>query len=226
MEITLLDRKILFPLAIKALKKVRIVLDIGCGIQPQRYLTPKVHICCEPFQQYIDHLQKKLPTEGSTSFVVIKSTWEQIINLLPPKSIDTIFLNDVIEHLEKDKALELLKATESIARVQIAIFTPLGFMPQYHQNGKDAWGLDGGSWQEHKSGWLPSDFDNTWEIYVSKEYHYADSSGNVLEKPYGALWAIKNFKQRSLFEKFKLHAYKEFLIFKLKIINLIKKVIK
>jgi len=58
----------------------------------------------------------------------------------------------VIEHLDKTEAEILLKQTEKIARVQIAIFTPLGFMPQHHDNGKDAWGMNDATWQEHRSG--------------------------------------------------------------------------
>ncbi|HWP41979.1 MAG TPA: class I SAM-dependent methyltransferase, partial [Blastocatellia bacterium] len=109
----------------------------------------------------------------------------------------TVFLLDVIEHLEKEESLKLLRATEQIARQQVIIFTPLGFLPQEHPDGKDHWGMEGGSWQTHKSGWLPEDFDDSWDIYAARAYHTHDNLGSEFEKPYGAMWAIKNIKDTS-----------------------------
>jgi hypothetical protein len=75
---------------------------------------------------------------------------------------------DIIEHLEKDEGMKLLKCTENIARSQVVIFTPYGILPQSHPDGKDAWGLNGCDWQQHKSGWLPEDFDSSYEILPVK----------------------------------------------------------
>lgn len=64
-------------------------------------------------------------------------------------------------------------------------------MPQYHENGVDAWGLGGSDWQEHKSGWRPEDFnDNRWQFLVSEKYHYCDNLQRKLDVPYGAFWAV------------------------------------
>lgn len=194
MNISWFDAENLFPKAIDAMEKVDVVLDIGCGIIPQRFIRPLVHICCEPFAQYVEHLQEKIKDEFDRNYVVIKATWAEAINIFPPKSVDTVFLVDVIEHLEKEEALKLLHATEGIAKQQVVLFTPLGFMPQHHADGKDAWGLDGAHWQEHKSGWQPEDFGDQWEIFASKVYHVNDNMGRVLEAPYGAMWAIKTLK--------------------------------
>ncbi len=191
-NITWLAAENLFPTVIAKLEKVDTVLDIGCGIRPQELIVPKVHICCEPFTQYIEVLQEKIKNASDRLYIIMKATCAQATMLFPKKSVDSIFLVDVIEHLPKRKALKLLKKTEEIARRQMAIFSPIGFMPQSHPDGKDAWGLNGGSWQEHKSGWLPEDFDDSWEIYASKDFHKTDNMGKILEKPYGAFWAIKN----------------------------------
>jgi hypothetical protein len=193
MGVTWLEAAKLFPTAIGTLEQTTVVLDIGCGIQPQRHILPQVHICCEPFSQYIEVLQERIRREKDRTYVVLNATWADALTLFPVKSVDTVFLNDVVEHLEKRDAMALLAATERIARRQIAVFTPLGFMPQQHPDGKDAWGLDGGSWQEHKSGWQPEDFDASWSVFASKVFHLTDSMGKVLEEPFGALWAIKTF---------------------------------
>lgn len=174
------------------INKVDVVLDIGCGIMPQRYVRPLVHICCEPFAQYVEHLKAKTNDELDRQYIIIKADWREAVEKIPHGSVDSIFLIDVVEHLEKEEGLRLLKLTEKIARRQIVLFTPLGFMPQEHPDGKDAWGMEGGEWQEHKSGWMPEDFDESWDIYACEDYHVTDNRGVPLEKPFGAFWAIKN----------------------------------
>lgn len=182
----------LFSEAIKKILKSEIVLDIGCGIMPQKLIKPRVHICLDPFEQYVQSLQKKLKKEDDRSYILIKSTWEEAIKIFPPKSIDTVFLLDVVEHLDKKIALKLLKKTEDIARVQIVVFTPLGFLKQIHKNDKDAWGLKGGKWQMHKSGWYPNDFDDSWNLFIAKKFHYETNLGKKYDKPYGAFIAVKD----------------------------------
>ena len=191
MNLYWLEKDRLFSKAIRRLQKVNIVLDIGCGIRPQGYICPLVHICCEPFEEYCEVLTNQVRQKTDSHFIILRAGWEEAIKFFTPKSVDTVFLLDVIEHLDKQEGLELLRLTELIARRQIVIFTPLGYMPQKHPDGIDAWGLNGGEWQEHKSGWLPEDFNQSWDIYACKEFHFTDHAGNLFDKPYGAFWAIK-----------------------------------
>ncbi|MBV5340875.1 MAG: glycosyltransferase [Deltaproteobacteria bacterium] len=189
----------LFPLAISKLKQVDVVLDIGCGIRPQNFIIPQVHICCEPFEQYINILKTNVRDDTSRVYSFVNADWEKALELFPEKSVDTVFLVDIIEHLPKEKSLKLLKDTERIARTQIAVFTTLGFIPQHHPDGKDAWGLDGAEWQEHKSGWEPEDFGGEWDIVVSPDFHQYDNMGKKYDVPHGAIWAIKTLKPNILF---------------------------
>ncbi len=191
MNITWLVANKLLLEVTKKLEPAKTILDIGCGIRPQKLVQPAIHICCEPFEQYVSYLQKEVIPKANYDCIILKTKWEDVINILPPKSVDTVFLLDVIEHLNKKDGLNLLKPTEKIARHQIIIFSPLGFFPQEHPDGKDAWGFDGGSWQTHRSGWCPEDFDETWDIYACKDYHKMDNMGNRLKEPKGAFWAIK-----------------------------------
>lgn len=192
------DKDVLLPVIKSKILKVDIVLDIGCGIMPQKCIRPMVHICCEPYDQYVAYLQKKIRNEYDRNYVIIHASWKEAIRLFPPMSVDTVFLTDVIEHLEKEEASKLLHDTEKIARRQIIIFTPLGYMPQTHHDRKDAWGLDGAQWQEHKSGWQPEDFDDTWDVYATEKFHETDSFGKKFEAPYGAFWAIKNIEYSAI----------------------------
>jgi hypothetical protein len=175
-------------------EQVETVLDIGCGILPQLFVHPRVHICLEPYAPYLVALKEKTAGITDRSWVLLNATWAEAVKLFPEQSVDTVFLVDVIEHLSKDEGAALLRVTETIARRQVLIFTPLGYLPQTHPDGKDAWGFNGGSWQEHKSGWAPDDFDDSWEIFAAREYHTHDNLGKKFDRPYGAFWAIKRIR--------------------------------
>ncbi|KKW06205.1 MAG: hypothetical protein UY40_C0002G0055 [candidate division CPR1 bacterium GW2011_GWC1_49_13] len=193
-KITWVKREELFKEARKRFVDAEIVLDVGCGIRPQNFVKPKVQICFEPFRQYVDFLQEKVNGKSDRIYVIFQGNWDDAVKKLAPKSVDTVMLIDVVEHLKKADGRRLLKATEKITRRQIIIFTPLGFVPQEHPDGKDAWGLGGGAWQKHLSGWDPKkDFDRDWEIVGCKQFHFKNNRGETLDKPWGAFFAIKTF---------------------------------
>lgn len=167
------------------------VLDIGCGIRPQSLIVPKIHICAEPFSEYVNILQNCYA--GNPRFIILHGTADQILNLLPNRSIDTIFLIDVIEHLEKELGKKIIIECERVARKQIVLFTPIGFMHQESSpDGTDGWGLHGEEWQNHKSGWTPEEFDDSWHIFACNSFHEYNAVGEKFDPPIGAFWAIKN----------------------------------
>lgn len=190
MNVVWLERDALFPAVRGRLEPIDVVLDIGSGIMPQDMVHPLVHICCEPYGEYLERLREKSADCFDRTYVLVKATWEEAVRIFPEKSVDTVFLADVIEHLEKEEGARLLRATEGIARRQVAVFTPLGFLPQSCE-GEDAWGLGGASWQEHRSGWLPEDFGEEWEIRASRDFHTVDHMGKPLSPPHGAFWAVR-----------------------------------
>ena len=59
-------------------------------------------------------------------------------------SFDAVLLLDLVEHLHKSEAMELIRNCERIARKLCVIFTPNGFAPQAS--------YDDNPWQEHKCG--------------------------------------------------------------------------
>lgn len=199
MSVNYCNREELFDFVKENLQEPGLALDIGCGIRPQNLINPLVHICCEPYEEYCQFLEKGQFDQIVNPFIVLPLDWRTAVEKLPHKSVDTVFLIDVIEHLDKAEALELLKLTDNIAKKQIVIFTPLGFMPQEHPDGIDAWGLHGGAWQEHKSGWMPEDFIGDWNFYICENFHLSDNQGQLLEKPYGAFFAVKNNKNNDNF---------------------------
>ncbi|MCG8483500.1 MAG: hypothetical protein MJA31_09345 [Clostridia bacterium] len=191
------DKDEFFREAAAAIRNVDIVLDIGSGIRPQPFVQSLTHICCEPYHEYVEFLMKE-----NKNIVAIRTTWEHIVEIMPEKSVDSIFLLDVIEHLPKERGKDLLNKTLRIARDQVVIFTPLGYVKQHHKDGKDAWGFNGVEWQEHHSGWFPKDFSEDWDLYICEKFHDHDNIGRELLEPFGAFWAIwNNSKNKAISNK-------------------------
>jgi len=175
----------------RALLPGGVVLDIGCGIQPQTLVPAELHVACEPFPEYAARLRDRV----GPGFVVLQLGWDDALRAFPPRSVDTVALLDVVEHLDKEDGRRLLRQTEGLARRQIVVFTPLGFLPQEATAGPDAWGLGGGSTvQVHRSGWSPEDFDPSWDILAAEAFHTRDHQGRPLPRPFGAFFAIRRLE--------------------------------
>lgn len=144
------------------IKAVPTVADIGPGIQPMRFFAPEKHWCIEPCGEYADWLQNK-------GFPVIRE--KAVAGLSSLSRVDSVFMLDVIEHMEREEGLAAIEMALKKAKRQVVVFTPLGFVPQEPgDDGLDAWGMHGGEWQRHRSGWMPEDFPG-WDVLVNKEFH-------------------------------------------------------
>ena len=161
-------RQILNRQVFRKLIRANSLLDIGAGIRPFDLFSFSTHICVEPHEEYVDILVQ----EGHT---VIKAQAHEV--LLSLRGFDCIYLIDVIEHMEKDVGAHVIDMAISVVRKQIFVFTPLGFMEQNTLHAEtDPWGLHGGYWQHHRSGWYPEDFPN-WDILISEKYHRREKCG-------------------------------------------------
>lgn len=135
------------------LREVHTVLDIGAGLRPFGWYTPGRHICVEPHGPYAEKLQ-------AAHYRVERMTAHYALSMLAGEKIDAIYLLDVIEHMEREDGESVLaRARQLYPRAQIVVSTPNGFFEQHG----DAWDMGGEHWQEHRSGWVPSDFPG-WTI--------------------------------------------------------------
>lgn len=159
--------------------------DIGPGLRPQRLLDCPLHILVEPYQPYIDKLVTSYPEK-----YVVGDNGLSFLQHAQDKSIDTIFLLDVIEHLEKKDGLELLTEATRVARRQIVIFTPLGFMPQHYEESEKWPDVEHGDLQNHLSGWTPEDFSHATHI-VCNDYHGRN------KHTFGAFYSIIHIDKES-----------------------------
>lgn len=171
-------------------KPASVVLDVGCGIQPQTLVWPKLHLCVEVHGEYVDYLRRRFA--GSPSHVVMHASWQDALRVLPDRSVDTVFALDFIEHLEKQEGFRFLDEASRVARRQVVVFTPLGYFPQSYDrsDARDRWGMHGGFWQTHRSGWVADDFPAEWEIVGCRDYHTRGQDG-PLPNPVGCIWAIR-----------------------------------
>lgn len=172
-----------------------VVLDVGPGIRPQQLARAYLLLMIEPHQEYIDLMRRYV--QDSDRHLYLCGTALNLMPALVEKSVDTIVAGDVIEHMTREHGQLFLAEAERLARRQIILFTPWGYFPQHHTEGdKDRWGLHGGYWQSHRSGWVPEDFDDSWTVLACRHYHFEDEHGDPLEEGFGAFWAIKNMEVR------------------------------
>lgn len=156
-----------WPLFMRALKHIEpagVLLDVGAGVRPQRFIKCRRHVCAEPHGEYADIL-------SANGFSVIRGAAPEVFDRVDKigEPVDTVVLVDVIEHMEKADGLETMRRACEIARRQVVNFTPLGFMPQHGGHECDPWGMQGQHWQEHRSGWTPEDFPG-WLCLVDKHF--------------------------------------------------------
>lgn len=121
------------------------VYDIGAGLRPQGWHIAKNHTLVEPSVLYAERL-----TDAGWNVVCARA--EDFLKTAKP--VDSIYLLDVIEHMEKDVGIEVIDLMKKVARRQIVVYTPFGFMEQH----EDAWGYGEHDLQTHRSGWYPEDF--------------------------------------------------------------------
>lgn len=191
-EVVWAEQKVFFEEAARRLLPAGVLLEVGCGINPQQMVPCQWHVCCEPCEEYREHCVRHF--SGDVGKVFLNADLEGVCELFPDNAVDTVYLFDVIEHVPKEVALKALEALKRIARKQVVLFTPIGFMPQHFESeeGEDQWGMGGAYWQEHRSGWEPEAFEPVegWQVVACRDFHKQDVHGNVFEEPYGAMWAI------------------------------------
>jgi len=82
----------------------------------------------------------------------IKGNVNKLTDYIPPKSFDAVVAFDLIEHLSKEDGLRLINNMIIVAKQQIIIYTPNGFLPQPSFNNNP--------FQEHISGWTYDEMKN------------------------------------------------------------------
>ena len=155
------------------------VLDVGCGIRPSVALGARKWTGLEAHRPYCEKLAGGSVWSVATSVIEASS---MVGPGIPHGAVvchdarlgipfgrgtfDFVWASDFIEHLSREDGLLFLAEASRVSRFGTFVLTPLGFLEQEHKGDLDPWGMDGGAWQSHLSGWEPSDLgcSNAWVV--------------------------------------------------------------
>jgi ubiquinone/menaquinone biosynthesis C-methylase UbiE len=114
------------------------LLDIGCGKKSIVKNFKNIYkVGVDANKEAIEISKKK----GIHNKYILKDVTK--LNL-KEKSFDCVLALDLIEHLEKEKSLKLIKKIEKIAKKKLIILVPNGYIKQKHVQTE---------WDIHKSEW-------------------------------------------------------------------------
>jgi hypothetical protein len=176
----------------KVLRDVDVLLDVGCGIRPTALVKSRLHVCVEPWVEYVAYLLGRKEAD----LVVLNRSIQEASAIFPDSSVDSVFAMDVIEHLTKGDGTTLLREAQRMAARQVVIFTPLGYFENDLEDGeRDRWGMMGGALQHHQSGWTLDDFDGDWTFVLCRNFHKAFFGQKKQEDGFGAFLAVKDMEK-------------------------------
>ena len=178
-------------IVVSVINEAKCILDIGCGIGNYLKLTNSNQrvVAVEPHKPYIDEAQKTAPwaefhnTDGIDFFQNNK------------EKFDCILLIDVVEHLESEKALQLIELAKEASTDIVISLVPFGI----HHQEKDFWNLGGEFWQTHRSTW---DYSNYHTLgfnikHVWKNWYDHSNEENKTNDTILCLW-LNDLEKKSL----------------------------
>lgn len=190
------------------LKGMNSVLDLGCGSNSPLSKIKKIKnffsVGVDIFKRSIEESQKKkIHDEYKVGDVL------QIDKFFKKKSFDAVVALDLIEHLEKNEGLKLLKKMEGITKRKIIILTPNGFKRQDP--------LEDNPYQVHKSGWRVGDFRKMdYKIYGMRGLKFIRGEQATIKYKPWILWGVISTLSQVLVYKFPNLAYQLFAVKELK----------
>jgi hypothetical protein len=143
------------------------VLDVGTGMMRWLAFLPcRVKLGLDTHRPYLEHRE-------AHDAIPIHASALQLEELFLPRSVELVTLIDVIEHFEREAAMDVIAQSERIASRRVMIFTPRGFFPQ---EGIDLDDLGGEEHQRHRSGWEVEDLASLgYAVVILKGIHGEES---------------------------------------------------
>ena len=155
------------------------VLDVGCGTGN---ILKRIR---SDYRIGIDACLKVILQAGRNANDVIFQCRDLLeIDFGAWRMFDFVYGVDIIEHFEKDVAIDLISKLESCASKRLVFFIPVGNHPQT----RDDRGFNNHIYQTHRSVWHPKDMEDLGY----KVWHYPDWHKNIKPpKEKGAMWCQK-----------------------------------
>ena len=149
------------PLGLYPEGRIVSVLDVGCGLSlKSQYIEADIRVGLDAHRPYLEKIDAKVP------YVCLQGDATKLRELFLPKSFDMVLLLDIVEHLEKPAAIDLIEQAEAIARRAVVIETPEGFLPQ----NIDILGLGGSHFQTHRCGFEVAELKARGYDVVTRPY--------------------------------------------------------
>lgn len=141
------------------------ILDVACGLSfKSKFVPAKVRVGVDVFEEYFNHIETDLP------YAVVRYDVRRIREIFMPKSFDLVLALDIVEHLEKYEAIDMIKQCEEIAKKAVIIETPKGYVPQ----NIDILGHGGHEFQTHRCGWEVEELEKLGYQCVVRDYEMSD----------------------------------------------------
>lgn len=153
----------------KYISKRDTVLDIGCGIMqstmdtiktqtPHKDLKCRAVLGVDAFIPYLESLKNRPNVMVMKANIISDNFWDQFL----PDSFDIVMALDILEHLEKSNAFELISQCERVARKCVLLYTPIKFYDnKVNTDGVKEYGInEPNPLQEHRCLIERSYFDN------------------------------------------------------------------
>lgn len=158
-----------------------VVVDLGAGKRDSPISEQVKKIKCnhlisveafEPYLEVLLHAEHNALIHDVVKAHIIGSYYK-----IP--SCDLVLMIDVIEHLDKLDALNLIDELKKKTKM-IILFTPEGDTIGYSNHDM------GNALQEHKSAWLPDELESLgFSVSVYEDFHT-----HVKDYPVSAMWAV------------------------------------
>lgn len=160
-------------------ERISTVLDVGCGLSlKSQFIEADIRVGVDIHRPYLQKIDAKVP------YVCVNADVAQLEQLFLPRSFDLVLLLDIVEHLEKPAALELIRQAEIIAKRAVVIETPKGYLAQ----NIDILGLGGDHFQTHRCGFEVEEFTAMGYDVVVRPYtlskvrrHTSETSPDTIE---------------------------------------------
>lgn len=161
------------------------ILDVACGLAlKSKYIPAKCRVGVDIYDKYFAHIEAHVP------YVTIRYDVRHLLDIFQPKSFDVIIATDIVEHLEKEEALDMISQCEIIAKKAVILETPSGFVPQ----NIDILGYGGHEFQTHRSGWNQKELEKLGYSVFTRPYEMSEAKRHTeldVERQIELLDAIK-----------------------------------
>lgn len=167
-------------------ERISTVLDVGCGLSlKSQFIEADIRVGVDAHRPYLEKIDAKVP------YVCISADALHLERLFLPRSFDLVLLLDIVEHLDKPDALELIRQAEIVARRAVVIETPKGFLPQ----NIDILGLGGDHFQTHRCGFESDELAASGYDVVVRPYTLSQVKRHTTEKSPASIEMIDAIKR-------------------------------